>query len=102
MDPNNKLTINHVKDEEDNLILFIAGDLDVQTAPQLRRFIDTVIREGAVNVRLDLSQLSYLDSSGYGVLIDAARRAGHARCQLDVTSMPPWMTDFFDMSALEA
>ncbi len=101
MNPNGKLIINHTTDDENNNILIISGDLDIQTAPQLRRFIDEKIKEGTENLRLDLSQLSYLDSSGYGVLFDATRSTNNARCRLNTSSMPPWMTDFFDMSVLD-
>ncbi len=102
MDPSGKLIINHSRDEENNLTLFLSGDLDIRTAPQLKRFIDTLIKEGADCLRLDLSRLSYLDSSGYVALIDATRRSQSTKCQLNLTNMPPWMTEFFDMSALEA
>ena len=102
MDSRGKLIINHSQEEEDSLVLFLSGDLDVQTAPQLKRFIDRMIGEGAVNMKLDLSRLSYLDSSGYIVLINATRSARGTRCRLNLTNMPPWMTEFFDLSALEA
>jgi anti-sigma B factor antagonist len=95
------LIINHTTDEEDNLTLILAGDLDIQTAPQLRNFIDRLVREGALKVRLDLSQLSYLDSSGYGALVDATRMARSTECNVDFANLPAWITEFFDLSALE-
>jgi len=101
MNARGKLIINHTTEGDDCLTLFIAGDLDIQTAPQLKNFIDRMVREGTVKMRLDLSKLSYLDSSGYGVLIDATRRTRTTECNLDFTSMPSWITEFFDLSALE-
>jgi len=97
-----RLIINHRQDEDDNLVLFISGDLDISTAPQLKSFIEKLIRNGPVKMKLDLSQLSYLDSSGYSALINARKQTEGAMCHIDLTSMPPWMTDFFDLSALEA
>jgi len=100
--PNDRLIINHAQDDEDNLVLFLAGDLDIGTAPKLRSFIERVIQDGPVKMKLDLSQLSYLDSSGYIALVNARRQTEGAKCDFDLTNMPPWMTDFFDLSALEA
>ena len=101
VNPDEKLTINESREGKDILTLEISGDLDIKTAPKLKRFIDRMIQSGEVNLRLDLSMLSYLDSSGYGVLVDATRRTRATQGRLDLTNLPPWMTDFFDLSALE-
>jgi stage II sporulation protein AA (anti-sigma F factor antagonist) len=101
MDREEKLIISQSKDERDTVILALSGDLDIQTAQQLRNFIDKHISEGELNIKFDLSKLSYLDSSGYGVLVDASRRSQIKQGKVDLANMPPWMTDFFDMSALE-
>jgi len=98
---NGKLIIDHKVEADDKVTLFISGDLDIQTAPQLKNFISEVLRDGAENINLDLSELSYLDSSGYGVLVDAARTSGKTACNMDVSNLPPWMTDFFDLSVLD-
>ena len=100
MDPKGTLIIDHEVAENDEVTLFISGDLDIQTAPLLKNFINKVLNEGAANINLDLSKLSYLDSSGYGVLVDAKRRSGRTECNMNMSSLPPWITEFFDMSAL--
>jgi anti-sigma B factor antagonist len=102
MNPDGRLVINHSRGDQDTLTLVLSGDLDIKTAPKLRRFINKMIRAGNVNLRLDLSELSYLDSSGYGVLVDATRRTRATKGRLDLTNMPPWMVEFFDLSALES
>lgn len=101
MEQNGKLTIDHSREEQDTLILTLSGDLDVKTAPQLRNFLDKLMQKGVINLKLDLSKLSYLDSSGYGVLVDASRRTRSTKGRLDLENLPPWMTEFFDLSALE-
>ena len=101
MSSKEKLIINHTIDEEDNTTLILSGDLDVQTAPQLKRFIDSLIKDGSENLKVDLSQLSYLDSSGFGVLVNAKRLTDDTRCSFNLSNMPVWMTEFFDLSILE-
>jgi anti-anti-sigma factor len=56
----------------------VAGELDIVTSPQFRR----TLREAQLSVRLvvlDLRELTFIDSSGVHVILDAAadaRRAG--------------------------
>jgi anti-sigma B factor antagonist len=102
MNLNGKLTISHSHEEMEGHTLELAGDLDVQTAPLLQRFIDRMIVEGKINLTLDLSRLSYLDSSGYGAIIDAGRRTKATSGKLDLANLPAWMSEFFDLTMLES
>lgn len=101
MKPTKKLIISQTRDNGDTVILSLKGDLDIQTAPQLRNFIEKFLEDGNSNIKLDLSKLSYLDSSGYGALLDASRLTGITRSKIDFTNMPACITEFFDISALE-
>ena len=50
------------------------GELDVSTAPQLRQTITTAIDEGAGTVIVDLTAVTFMDSTTLGVLIGAHNR----------------------------
>ena len=53
----------------------VSGELDAYTAPQLRKLLDEVL-DGTVNrVLVNLSGTSFIDSTGLGVLVGAARKA---------------------------
>ncbi|MFI6476098.1 MULTISPECIES: STAS domain-containing protein [unclassified Streptomyces] len=54
-------------------VLRVSGELDLVTAPRLRRQVHEAVAEGRRDVVLDLSGVQFCDSSGVGVLI-AARR----------------------------
>jgi anti-anti-sigma factor len=49
----------------------LAGELDVATAPQLSESLEPALRQGG-DVTLDLSELSFMDSTGLQVLIRSA------------------------------
>ncbi len=54
----------------------VAGEVDVSNADELRSAIDDAISGGAWrNVRVDLAQVPYIDSTGIGVLVGAKNRA---------------------------
>ena len=52
----------------------VLGELDMLVADQLTRALARLRRDGA-NVRLDLSRLGFIDSSGLRVLVVAKREA---------------------------
>ncbi len=52
-------------------VVTAAGEVDVSTAPELRAMLQDA-SEGAIVV--DLSQVTFLDSTGLGVLVAASKR----------------------------
>lgn len=51
------------------------GEVDVYTAPSLKEKLVELIEDGCTNVVVDLEGVSFIDSSGLGVLVSALRRA---------------------------
>ena len=53
----------------------VSGELDAYTAPQLRKLLDEVLDGTVSRVVVDLKSTSFIDSTGLGVLVGAARKA---------------------------
>ena len=53
----------------------LRGEVDVYTAPRLKEGLVEMIEGGCANVVVDLEAVSFIDSSGLGVLVSALRRA---------------------------
>lgn len=64
----------------------VAGEVDVSNAPELREVIDAVIIDGVSSVSVDIADVSYIDSTGIGVLVGAAHRAADAGVAFAVTN----------------
>ena len=64
----------------------VIGEVDVSNADQLRGALDEAFASDAETVRVDLSSASYIDSTGIGVLVGAAHRAGEAGVTLEVAN----------------
>ena len=62
-------------DDDGCIVLWLAGDLDVESAPLINTVVHTALSEGETNVVLDLSEVHVLDSFGVGVLLVAHRAA---------------------------
>jgi anti-sigma B factor antagonist len=50
------------------------GDVDALTAPQLGRRLLGLLEDGKTKVIVDLSRVTFMDSTGIGVLLHALRR----------------------------
>ena len=56
------------------VVLHVAGEVDVFTAPQLREALVGAIEEGSRDVVVDLQGVDFLDSTGLGVLVAGLKR----------------------------
>jgi anti-sigma B factor antagonist len=55
-------------------VLHAGGEIDVATAPQLRRELHQLVDRGASTIVVDLADVSFVDSSGLGVLVGMLKR----------------------------
>ncbi len=58
----------------DRAVVRLTGELDAATAPQVREEFDSLIERGVWTVSVDLSSLSFIDSSGLAALIAALKK----------------------------
>ena len=55
--------------QDDVSVVTVAGEIDVYTAPQLRAVLDEEIGGRHARLVVDLDEVSFLDSTGLGVLV---------------------------------
>jgi anti-sigma B factor antagonist len=60
--------------DEHTHVLALSGEVDAVTAPQLGRRLLGLAREGKTHVVVDLSKVTFMDSTGIGVLLNAVRQ----------------------------
>ena len=78
----------------------VSGDLDVQSADSFRRRVDAWMAEDCERLVLNLSKVTFLDSTGLGVLLGRIRKAEAAGCRLAVVPPPGVARRLLDMAAL--
>lgn len=77
----------------------IAGAIDLATVPALHGHIDALLAEDTVTgVVLDLSAVTFLDSSGIGALIGCLRKANQAGKSLRVDNAHGLVRDVLDLT----
>jgi anti-sigma B factor antagonist len=80
--------------------LRIHGELDLSTAPPLTTALDTAIRESRGAFVVDLGDLTFLDSSGVGVLLHARARLGRDERDLVVVCPPGAARHVFEVAGI--
>ena len=63
----------------------VAGEVDMATAPQITDAVQDALATGAAHVRLDLAEVTFLDSTGIRTLLFAQRDAAEQGVLLRVT-----------------
>jgi anti-sigma B factor antagonist len=79
------------------------GEIDIATAPAIRRFLMAAINGGDVHLAVDMSGVTFIDASGIGVLVAAANRAREAGGSLSLLAPSPqlqWLLDVFHLDAI--
>ena len=62
----------------DHAVLSVRGDVDVYTCARLRSDLLAINESGRHRIAVDLTELTFCDSSGLGILVHAVKRANGA------------------------
>jgi anti-anti-sigma factor len=68
---------------EDGVTVLVEGELDLATADELRRLLDTELSRRRA-VKLDLSGVPFIDSTGLAAILAALRRSEEGRGELQI------------------
>jgi anti-sigma B factor antagonist len=86
----------------DQPLLRAVGEIDLASGPVLAEALEQAFAAGASSLRLDLSGVTYMDSSGLGVLALATDRAAASGGTLCVEGASPLVCRLFQISGLDA
>lgn len=76
----------HCSAPDGGALIVAVGEIDLDSAPQLRRATDAALRTGTHEVHIDLSRITFCDSSGLHILVRARRLAARAGATVTVTA----------------
>ncbi|MEG0270096.1 MAG: anti-sigma factor antagonist [Clostridia bacterium] len=89
------------KPRKDAVTVVIAGELDHFAAPEIRCRLDEIVSDPSVlYLVLDLENLTFMDSSGIGVLLGRLRALQARGGSLSVKNMQPSVEKLFRLTGL--
>jgi len=89
-----------VSEREGETVLSASGELDVNTAPELREHLSRLINGGARQITVDLAEVSFVDSTALSVLVSALKRLRQADGDLALASPNPSVRRVFEITGL--
>ena len=84
------------------VVVDVAGELDVHTAPRLKERLQRLERGGTHAILVNLAQVTFIDSIGLGVLIGGLNRARAAGGSLVLASPHPRIQRILNLTRLSS
>jgi anti-sigma B factor antagonist len=81
-------------------VIDAAGEIDVAAAPQLRKLLTDLTSKNSYQLVVNLAKVEFLDSSGVGVLVGAAKRVRAHDGSLDLVCTQPRILKIFKITGL--
>jgi anti-anti-sigma factor len=85
---------------DDDTVVFVTGELDMATAPELTGVLGKIIEHGPQEVVLDFSGLSFIDSSGMAALVDSQQRLSEQKRRLSIHGAQRGTVRVFEIAGL--
>jgi anti-sigma B factor antagonist len=79
----------------------VTGELDLASVSQLRSCLTDLVGRGDVDVVVDLSGVTFCDSTALGVFVGAHRRVAAAGGKIEFRQPPPSLRNLLVVSGLD-
>lgn len=88
-----------VHESANSIILDLLGELDLAVAPYFRSVIEPLIG-GSQPLILNLKDLTYIDSTGMGIIIFVLKSRAEAGTSFQVEQVPSKIKKLFDLTGI--
>ena len=83
-------------------VVVVKGEIDVATSPELRRELTALVALGARNITLHFDDVTFVDSSGLGVLVGTYKRLREEdNGSIRIVGAQPSVRKVFEITGLE-
>jgi anti-anti-sigma factor len=93
-------TITHQEVDDRTCVVTVEGDLDLASAPQLKRALVELLGKGYSRYVLELSHVTHMDSMGLGVLVGFHKRLDD-EARLALACVPPKQRKLLELTGLD-
>jgi len=85
----------------DRYVITVSGEVDLATSPDLDAAIIAALDSGAGSLVVDLTDVSFMDSSGLGVIVRGLKRCREADKDLDLVITNERVLKVFGITGLD-
>lgn len=84
-----------------NLVVEIRGELDLLTAETFRNLVEKdLTRNKSLNLILDMEEVTFIDSSGLGVILGRYRRIREQGGKMAITAVKPHVFRILELAGI--
>ncbi len=87
--------------DENKLVADLSGDIDSYAAPELKEKLAALIDQHRADVVINCAELSYIDSTGLGVLVAVLKKAKDYDKSISIINLKPYIRKLFTITGLE-
>lgn len=91
----------HHEERDGRRTLAVSGEIDISTAPGLRRQLDTLIAEAHSPAVIDLSAVTFIDASGLSELVAARCKVAHTDVEIVLVDPSALCRRIFEVTGLD-
>ncbi|HUO58493.1 MAG TPA: STAS domain-containing protein [bacterium] len=91
------VTTSTYPDYKDITLLSVKGFIDTTTARDFEKTFQTVLGEKKFNIIIDLKDVNYISSAGWGIFIGEIKRIRSHKGNLFLASMSPEVTEAYEL-----
>ncbi|PEJ72078.1 STAS domain-containing protein [Bacillus wiedmannii] len=88
----------HTDEKKVTYTFVLTGELDAHYAPVLKKQLDTILEQGHSHIVLDVSRVTYMDSTGLGVCMGLLKKVHKQDGFLEVTGVSSRIQRLFDLT----
>ena len=85
----------------DRTVVRLEGELDASTAPRLVACFDDLLARGVTDIVVDLGRVSFIDSTGLGVLVNAYNAGLERDGTVELVASDPRVVRVLAMTSLD-
>ena len=82
-------------------VISVSGEVDLATSPELDGAIISALDSGTAGLAIDLSNVTFMDSSGLGVIVRGLKRCREADIELDLVITNERVLKVFGITGLD-
>ena len=89
------VSVEKVGPQSDISIIRVGGYIDTTTSSELERALDSLLKAGVVRVIIDLGNVDYISSAGWGIFISEIKGMRERNGDLKLARMIPDLYEVF-------
>jgi anti-sigma B factor antagonist len=83
-------------------VLHMSGEIDLYTAPMFKDAITSPITQGYIHIVVDMKDVAFMDSSGFGALLSASKPLRSVSGSINLASCNDAITRMLEITRLNA